>query len=139
MVLERTFLIELPPGYEFKTNDETFINSGTIIEEEPLTFPKINVKSETRQKEIKLLELNKIPLDKLAKEEHLDRIHIVHHGSIHTHFSHFWVTPIFILLAELLGFLIYKLKNYLAKKKKPSDKNLTSEEEENLQEKDQFC
>lgn len=62
MILERKFRVEVPPRWEFKTNDEIFINSKTVIEKEPFTLPKIKVKFETRKKEIKSLKLNKIPL-----------------------------------------------------------------------------
>lgn len=40
MVQEGTFLIEVSPWYEFRTNNEEFTDSKTIIQGERITQPK---------------------------------------------------------------------------------------------------
>ena len=120
MVLEGTFLIELPPGCEFKTNNEAFINSKTTIKEEPLTLPKIRTKEEKQLPKTKPLKLDNLPLDelhKLTKEE--DRLESIEPRTWTTSHSHFWITPIYILITISLIFGGYKIKQLWKKKDTP--------------------
>lgn len=41
MALEGTFLLEVPPGCEFRTNNEAFSNCKRIIQSKPPTLLKI--------------------------------------------------------------------------------------------------
>ncbi|XP_074034382.1 uncharacterized protein [Leptinotarsa decemlineata] len=94
MVLEGVHLIKLPPGCEFKTNNEAFINSKSVISDEPLTLPNIKTAHINSSLKFKPLKLDKIPLDKL---QHLtleeERLQLIPEETRQSDNSHFWMTP----------------------------------------------
>jgi hypothetical protein len=111
MVLEGVFLIQVPPGCEFKTNNEAFFNSKTSIQEEPWTLPKIVTQEEADREKLKPIKLEKISLDKLHtlmnEEEHLEPVQTKTWTTTHTHF---WTTPLYIAVTLLLISAIYLIR-----------------------------
>lgn len=129
MILEGVFLISLPPGCEFRTSSESFSNEKTVIQEEPLTLPKIHTKNDDRQPQVKPLKLSQVPLDELHKlirtEEHLEPIQAETQSTNH---SHFWITPLYILGTIMVIVICYKLKQrWNLRSKRNSNKNLRKE------------
>uniref|UniRef100_A0A6P7GKG6 Uncharacterized protein LOC114339959 n=1 Tax=Diabrotica virgifera virgifera TaxID=50390 RepID=A0A6P7GKG6_DIAVI len=119
-VLEGTFLIELPPGCEFRTNNEVYINSKAAVKEEPLTLPKIKIKFQDEDPTVKPLKLDRIQLDELHKlsteEERLQPVSLTTMDH-----SHLWTPPIYFLVIALIILLVYKLRELWKKKKMEED------------------
>lgn len=135
MVLEGTFLISLPTGCEFKTINESFMNTRTILQEEPMTLPKIQTKNDDRQPQVKPLHLNQIPLDELHRlvkaEEHLEPIKL---ESVPVSSSHLWIPPLYIIITIFAILGCYKLKQKLTTSTKNTPrKKEVQEDDENTQ------
>uniref|UniRef100_A0A6P7GPP2 Uncharacterized protein LOC114344948 n=1 Tax=Diabrotica virgifera virgifera TaxID=50390 RepID=A0A6P7GPP2_DIAVI len=119
-VLEGTFLLELPPGCEFRTNNEVYINSKATIKEEPLTLPKIKIKFQGEDPTVKPLKLDRIQLDELHKLSNEEkRLQLVSLTTM-DHY-HLWTPPIYFLAIVLIILLVYKLRELWKKKKMEED------------------
>lgn len=111
MVLQGTYLIELPPGCRFRTNTEAFENTKSVIREEALTLPRIKTSSQTQIAKTKPLTIKKIPLDQLhllTREE--ERLQSISTNQPKTDPTHFWMTPIYIIITICIILGLYKLR-----------------------------
>ena len=117
LVLQGVFLIELPPECEFRTPEEAFINSKTTIPEEPLTLPKVQTKKIDQQRNVKPIKLSKLPLDELQQltkeEDRLQPLPLEEHTRDTTHF---WMTPIYIILTAAIAVGSHRLYIWIKKK-----------------------
>lgn len=115
-----TYLIELPPGCNFKTPTDNYINSEDFSEEQPLLLPKIKTAQINHKENRKPIKLEKIPLDELHKIQQEEQLQsLVYEGPIDS--THFWTTPLFIFVAATIGFGCYKCHHRLRQIKKSQE------------------
>lgn len=114
--LQGTFLIDVPHMCEFQTPDEHFVNLEKKSFEEPLTLPKIKISSTMPKRMDTPIELKKIPLDDLQRaieEQRHEQPLILQTEPLNL--SHFWTTPIFIIITICLLYLCYRYRHIFKK------------------------
>lgn len=118
--LQGVYLFQLPRGCKFETLNFVYLNTKTEIQEQPLTLPKIKT-AIIQDPEEYHLNIDKIPLDGLQKiqqdHKNLLPLSITKIGESSTHF---WTTPIFIIVTLFVIIIIYKCRRGLKQRRKTS-------------------
>lgn len=125
--LQGNFIIELPPGCEFSTTQDRFVNTKEITREQPMTLPKVRVTAIQQSRKSNPIHLEKVPLDeldKLQKEQH--RIY-PQPLEVSTDTTHLWSTPIYVLVMVGIVWSIYKLHQKISCTKKTPESTASRE------------
>lgn len=114
--LDGNYLIQLPFGCEFKTNDDVFTNRKDVINGQPMLLPKIKVSQSQYATGVPPIEIQDVQLDKVHKLQKEQRsIGFIIPTHSHTSIG-YWTSPIYIVLI-LVG-LCYFYK-FVKRKRNP--------------------
>lgn len=133
-VIHGVYLFEVPLGCEFHTPEESYYNAKEITYEEPLTLPNIQIVANYLPAKPKAINLEKIHLDELQRiHEEQQLLQPMSYEENPPDATHFWTTPVFIVITICIGTIIYRYRHRfqsLKIKKKKEEEETSSPQQE---------
>lgn len=107
--LEGNYLINLPLGCQFETNDYNYINEKLLTNGQPMLLPEINIPHRTALTTLSKITIQDVQLDKiheLQKEQRrLGPVEILHSEKSWTNY---WIIPVYIILISIGLYFTYR-------------------------------
>lgn len=123
MNLQGNYLIQLPFGCQFETNNEVYSNKKYIVKGQPMLLPKIKVSNSWTPTQIPAIDIQDIKLDKIheivKQQTNLQPIQLNHTNKQ----IGYWTLPIYVIIILGLSYLAYKI---IIRRKKTSNSTTTS-------------
>lgn len=120
--VQGTYLIELPPGCQFETNNQGFINEKHVTDGQPMLLPEINIPHNSSIASVAKITIEDVDLDKIhelqREQQKLRPIEPIFNKG---HPINYWIILIYIILIAIGIYYIYLfLRNRRRRSRDPS-------------------
>lgn len=107
--LEGNYLITLPPGCQFQTNDYNYINEKLITKGQPMLLPEINIPPRSPVGTISKITIEDVQLDKIHELQNQQRkLGPVKFTYTQESWTNYWIIPIYVTLISIGLYFTYR-------------------------------